>query len=223
MLQGILVLGVAALLFTLLFSVRGKSRIRLILSSLAALGILFLALYWLTPDLPERPQAAEGEALVEEAPIFDYRIAPIGDPPQELFWLVISVLIVAAVVLSTWLLIGAFRKTHEEDPLAREAEAALQAFMNGENLRDVIIRCYLQMEQSVRESLSIEREGAVTPREFEEFLISRGIPCDPVHQLTRLFEKVRYSHLPTAPQDEQDAVTCLSAIRASFHHDIGGA
>jgi hypothetical protein len=158
----------------------------------------------------------------EQAPTFIYHVAPIGDPPAGLFSFVIALLLLASAILSAWLLIKVFSRSQEEDTLAREAEAALQAVFDGQSLSEVIIRCYLQMVQSVAEARGIEREAAVTPQEFEKYLTSRGIPSAPVRQLTRLFEKVRYSNQPTDKQDEQEAVNCLSAIRASCGMEMRG-
>jgi Domain of unknown function (DUF4129) len=52
----------------------------------------------------------------------------------------------------------------------------------------------------------------MTVREFEQLLETKGLPRDPVHQLTQLFEAARYSLRQFTPADEQTAFDCLSAI-----------
>jgi hypothetical protein len=117
--------------------------------------------------------------------------------------------------LAAWLLIKAFRRPKVVDPLAQEAEAAVQAISAGKNLGNVIIDCYLQMENAIASSYGISRAGAITPREFESYLVKKGIPKNAVLQLTRLFEKARYGNQGLDQQDEQAAVRCLTEIRTA--------
>jgi len=64
----------------------------------------------------------------------------------------------------------------------------------------------------LQEEYGLERGEAMTAREFERLLQGRGIPYEPVHQLTRLFEAARYGSRTPGPDEEQRAVECLSAI-----------
>ncbi len=152
-------------------------------------------------------QSAQPPSLLE------YEIAPIGAPPANLYLIVGIVLALAVIVLLTWLFLTTYRRAIPTDPISREAETALEAIQSGQDLRNVIIHCYLQMMQVVRDEHGIERRESVTPREFERLLAARGIPGQPIRELTRLFEKARYSNKATESQDELDAVECLSAIR----------
>jgi len=52
----------------------------------------------------------------------------------------------------------------------------------------------------------------MTTREFEDVLEAAGFPYDPIHELTRLFEAVRYGNWQPTPVDEQNAIQCLEAI-----------
>ncbi len=94
----------------------------------------------------------------------------------------------------------------------REAQAALEAIISGRDLREAILRCYLQMVETIREYRGFNREQDMTPREFELFLQKHGLPRDPVHQLTWLFEEVRYGTMKPGRKEEQTAVASLSAI-----------
>jgi hypothetical protein len=220
--QGVLGIGLVLLLFVFLVALFKKASIKRIGLSAAGLALLVLLLLLLPNITPSQP-AGTPDALPTVAPPTQvYSVAPIGDPPSTLFWLVIAGLVLLAAGLGAWLLIMANRHSQKEDRLALEAEAAIQAIAAGDNIKNVIIRCYLQMEQAVKDDLGIERKEAVTPREFERHLIARGIPDAPVFQLTRLFETARYGQQVSDSQIEQDAIDCLSAIRSACQEGKGG-
>jgi hypothetical protein len=98
------------------------------------------------------------------------------------------------------------------DILELEAEKARQELKTGLGLKDVIIRCYRQMSLALAKEQGIEREDFMTTGEFENLLEATGVPHDPVHQLTQLFEAVRYGNWQSNPIDEQKAIRCLEAI-----------
>ena len=52
----------------------------------------------------------------------------------------------------------------------------------------------------------------MTPREFESSLIKMVMPEEPVRQLTRLFEAVRYGAKRLDQSAEQQAVSSLESI-----------
>ena len=64
----------------------------------------------------------------------------------------------------------------------------------------------------MRQEQGIERKDFMTTREFENLLETAGVPHDPIHQLTQLFEAVRYGNWQPNPVDEQKAIHCLQAI-----------
>ena len=216
LLQGALALIFILIFIVLIISLVKKNNIKQIVWLAAGLVILFTLFYLLNWTMPALPNSAAGIAPEAELPkIVNFNVAPIGEPPVKLFGLVMTALLLGAAILSIWLLYKALRRTRHEHPLAREASAALQAIADGDDLKNVIIHCYLQMIKIVQEEQGIEREESVTPREFENFLSARGIPVTPIHQITRLFEKVRYGNKAPDRQDELAAVECLSAIRVS--------
>jgi hypothetical protein len=96
--------------------------------------------------------------------------------------------------------------------LGLEAEKARQALMTGLDLKDVIVKCYRQMSLALEKEQGIERKDSMTTREFESLLEAAGVPHDPIHQLTQLFEAVRYGNWQPNPMDEQKAIHCLEAI-----------
>jgi hypothetical protein len=98
------------------------------------------------------------------------------------------------------------------DALQVEAERALQALNDGLDLKNVILRCYSQMAQVLKQEQGLELEAVMTAREFERLAEARGMPPAPVQQLTQLFEAARYGRRPPDPVDERQAIECLTAI-----------
>ncbi len=135
-----------------------------------------------------------------------------GDLPSGLLWLVCISLAVGIVLLGTWLVLQSTKPTTPADRLEREAERAIEALQSASDLKDVIVRCYLQMSQALQDEQGIAREQTMTAREFERLVEDRGIPHAPVHQLTQLFETIRYGGQLAGPEDEQRALDCLNAI-----------
>jgi hypothetical protein len=136
----------------------------------------------------------------------------LGPPPPVLAWLVglgllAALILVAVVVLRS-------RPTSEVQPWTKEAEVARQALLAGENLADVILNCYRRMSQALQEDQGLVRDEAMTTGEFERLLVAQGVPRDPVHQLTQLFEAVRYGRWRPGAGDEQRALDSLDAILA---------
>jgi hypothetical protein len=154
------------------------------------------------------PQSASAElpppAVAQPGP-------PLGPLPATLIWIAGLSLVALFVGVGLWLF---FRpeKQADQDPLTVKVEWALRALQEGLEFRNVIMRCYWQMEQVLREGQGIEMGRAMTVREFERLLEARGVPHPPVHQLTQLFEKARYGYRETSADDERRAVDALTAI-----------
>jgi hypothetical protein len=97
------------------------------------------------------------------------------------------------------------------DEIARKALHEL-AVSNGHNWQDIVIRCYVDMSSVVSRRMDLHRNKSMTPAEFSSRLVNAGLPSTPVHNLTRLFEKARYSNQQSSTVDIREAMTCLSAI-----------
>ncbi len=159
--------------------------------------------------LPHTEAATAGIPLPEPVPVIT---APLGPVPSLLIWLVAAGLLAAMVLLGIWI----FMARREPAPEAWElgAARARQALLEGGELRDVILRCYHEMSRTLQEDREIERQAAMTTGEFERLLAAKGVPAAPVHDLTQLFDAVRYGHWsPNAP-DEGRALASLDAILA---------
>ncbi len=96
--------------------------------------------------------------------------------------------------------------------LSAEAGLALDNLSAGADLGDTILRCYLEMNRLVHRRRGLRRKAAATPREFTAELIRSGLPESDVHQLTRLFEMVRYSGRPLGATEGRQAEASLRAI-----------
>jgi hypothetical protein len=165
----------------------------------------------LTPIQPLAPDAASTTTSSDTA-----SIAAVPDWVVLVSRLIIAFLVAAFVFIVGWVILKRRNQAPTAmDQLAETARNALDSLRNGGDLEDVVIRCYIQMSHILRTERSIQRSAALTPHEFEEQLIERGFPSEPVHNLTRLFEDVRYGHEMVGPAEEQRAIGSLDAIIAA--------
>lgn len=189
-------------------------------SILRGLGLLvwLLAIYVLMRERPEylprfqlpaSPTASPPDAgplafnLIDHAPSWLLHVTTVA----------LGLLIAAALVGAAWLLRQRARRPRGRlQTLAREAGQALEALQAGAGVRDTILRCYFEMERTVRSERGISRAGSMTPREFERRLAEAGLPESEVRRLIRLFEAVRYGTHTAGQAQEQQAIDCLAAI-----------
>lgn len=127
--------------------------------------------------------------------------------------LAVAILIIAPLVGVAWFLWQRRRRREVGlERLAQEAQAALSAIQSGADLRNAIIRCYVEMARIVREQRGISRNSTKTATEFAAELERAGLPGEDVRRLTRLFESVRYGAKLTGEDEEREAVAALTAI-----------
>jgi len=105
-----------------------------------------------------------------------------------------------------------FNTTKPLDEIARIARSSLDDLSSGRDSSDVIINCYLRMSDVVSNKRQLQREAAMTPREFAARLERAGLPGGAVTRLTGLFEGVRYGDRKSGPKDVNEAVSCLQTI-----------
>jgi hypothetical protein len=99
------------------------------------------------------------------------------------------------------------------DDIARAARASLRELSSGQGpIQDRIIQCYADMTRVVDARRGLFRERAMTPAEFAALLERAGLPREPVHRLTRLFETVRYGGRTSTRADVDEAIACLRSI-----------
>ncbi len=157
-------------------------------------------------------EAAE-EGVSQEAPPL-----PEFQPPPPWVTTVATIILATATVIAVaaivWIIWRRTRKK-EDGPLHRieqQAREAIDLIESGGDLRDVILRCYMQMIIALRDYRMIDRERDMTPHEFGQLLEKRGLPNEPVRQLTELFERVRYGAYNPGREEERAAIASLSAI-----------
>lgn len=137
--------------------------------------------------------------------------APLGFVPIPLLWLVGIGLFGISVFVGVWIFTSS-RPAEPIDLVGLEAEKAWRAISTGSDLKDVIITCYREMSLALKKGRGIEREASMTTGEFETLLEAAGIPHEPIHQLTRLFDAVRYGNWQPGPAEKKKAIQCLEAI-----------
>lgn len=98
------------------------------------------------------------------------------------------------------------------DEIGQQAQTTLDLVNSGGELRSAIIRCYLDMMKVVAQQRGLQREQAMTPQEFVEYLQAHSVPAGPLRRLTHLFEQVRYGGAELSQADELDAMQSLSEI-----------
>jgi hypothetical protein len=175
--------------------------------------ITLLLIANLIPDvLGGNPAHVPSESLATARPSSEYPVSPLGQPPQGLLWLVSISFLLGVGLLAIKLSGKRQASTGIEAQLSQEAELALNAIRRGENLSNVVVRCYLQMVHALQQEQGIERDDNMTVREFEERIGSMGFPPVPVRQLSRLYEKVRYGWQTTTEEDGKTATNSLNEI-----------
>jgi hypothetical protein len=150
----------------------------------------------------------------EEAPLAP---AFISHPP---WWVApaITLALLALLLGLAWLL-WQHRPQGHAGPVERvvqEAQHAVEQIRRGSDLKDTIMRCYHEMNLVLSEQRGIQRQTAMTPREFELYLGQIGLKNEHIRQLTRLFERVRYGATRPGEREEQEAVACLTAIVETY-------
>ncbi len=173
-------------------------------------GLIAIAIIFLIMLLPKtQGDLATEMPLPTATPLVT---SPLGPVPVVLLWLVGIGLLVSSILLAIWIFAPSTRSKTTMDLVGLEAENALQSLKTGLDLKGVIVKCYRQMSLALENEQGIERKDFMTTREFEYLLETAGVPHDPIHQLTHLFEAVRYGNWQPNPLDEQKAIRCLQDI-----------
>jgi hypothetical protein len=150
--------------------------------------------------------------LTQEPPITPTLVT---DPPQ---WLVVTVTLVLIILMLgvIWFLWQRRPQRSSlkgpKELLALEARRAIENLHAGSDLKDTVLRCYQEMSQVLQEQRNIQRQKAMTPREFEKHLAEIGLRDEHIRRLTRLFEGVRYGDDVSSERNKREAMDCLRAI-----------
>lgn len=169
-------------------------------------------------DIPD--EAESFESLYEPDEVADYleTLVESPEPPPTLTWLLSLLFLVG--VLGLAYVIWRSRPRPAERPLSYQelserAFAAIAELRQGQQLDDVILRCYQEMSETVARQQRLRRQDGATPREFARTLQRAGLPETAVIQLTALFEQVRYGGLMPGKREQLQAIDSLEAIVAA--------
>ena len=171
-----------------------------------------------TEELVETPTPLPLDEFTIEMP--DVAQAPIpqidpSSPNWVSFIIAFSVILIILIIAYVYYRRRMYLQNQEDDEveeIAAEAESALNEIYAGIDLRNTILRCYLEMSNILSMDKGIERKRWMTPREFEHRLVRVGFPKEPVKTLTQLFEFVRYGAQEPDKVQETQAIQSLSAI-----------
>lgn len=213
-----------------------RKRLAYLMIALGILALLVMGLIALAAGislepvlLAPPPEASPTSALPQEAtpepelPVVE--VATFKRPPH---WVGIIVTIGIGLVLAAGLL-GALWRFALRQPdageqplveLAARAQAALDALYGGEEVSQVVLRCYFEMMRVLDQTQGIRRAEAMTPREFAERLTGLGLPARAVQTLTRLFEDARYGTPVSDDAVAQQAVASLNVIVAACQEAV---
>lgn len=131
------------------------------------------------------------------------------------FWitsLLVLVFGVVAVLLINRAVDRFYKPPQDMDEIAEIARTALNDLSGAKPSKNVIVRCYLDMNHAVGEKRGLVRDAATTPAEFSVRLETMGMPLDAVHGLTEVFERVRYGGRDASPDEIKEAKRCLTQI-----------
>jgi hypothetical protein len=207
----------------IIYLFKSKEARRRLLRDLAIFLPIILLLYILSSNMEprEREEEASPEFGGQPAEVGEAEVgAPMPEFTEPPPWVttVTSLVLAAGITLSAVGVVYFVWRRNPRQPMEpllameREAQAAIDAIEAGGDLREVIIRCYYQMIDALNEYRNIQRGRDMTPHEFELYLERRGMPRGPVHDLTQLFEQVRYGARKPGLEEERTAITSLTAI-----------
>ena len=153
------------------------------------------------------PRPGETPAVFDAAP---------GDNTVTLIAFALGGVAVAGAAFAFWFL---SKRRHPEltavIQLAAQAEETIEELLAGKDLRTAILLCYRRMTEIAAKKRNLPRDVSVTPHEFEQAMVAKGLPSAPVHDLTRLFEDIRYGAQDAGEEERLRAVSALRIIAAS--------
>jgi hypothetical protein len=139
------------------------------------------------------------------------------------FYLPLAIVLVVGVISIIWSLRRSGRilpetalHEYEREAAARILRGAIYSLRSGSDSRSIIINCYRSLGEVLQKS-GVASTPAMTAREFEaesERLFS--IRHEPIHHLTSLFEKARYSDEEVGTNEASEAEAVLSELRSEI-------
>lgn len=222
--QGVIAALILLLPVYILIGLLSKEERNKLLANVIMILLLLLIMIWpykndqanIQPDelftlLPEFNNLPKVELDPDGLPTFQADLKPWLLP---LIMIGTAVLLAAAAFFSSKFL--STRDSLDRSPyldIAENAQTALEEIEGAKiDFDDIIIRCYAEMSHTLQTEQGIQRDQAMTTSEFEQELLSKGFPAQPIQRLTQLFEQVRYGHQHPMEDEKQVAAESLSEI-----------
>ncbi len=204
----------------IILSREGRKRFVIIM---IPISLMLLGLWYITRNINNSNNSLDTTpaAVGTQAPLGslkqDYTTIPPFSPSNSPNWLiyVVSLGVVGLLILAgiwTWRVRQKRVRLQPLEQLINTAQDALDDIRAGGDLKDVILRCYQEMNVIASEKKAVVRPGYLTPRAFTSKLEAAGLPGEQVSRLTRLFEAVRYGGWNPGPKDEREAIVCLEMV-----------
>jgi hypothetical protein len=188
---------------------------RRMISAIGAVLFFYLVVSFLRRMPPDTRVAPPARTMpIPPPPVTGERLPAFVAQPSQWLTTAISVCLAALLIAGIWFFWRRGQKV--ANPVVALAQEALASIQSGGDVHDTVLRCYLDMSRVLGEQRGIERQRAMTPREFEQHLAASGVRDQHIRQLTRLFERARYSSQRPSEQDERAAVDCLTAIVQTY-------
>ena len=225
-LQGLQVVLLILAFAYIVMSLFDKNARQRLLKDLLRIALLFILMQFFLKNWEPRLEQENTEmlpsGLLDSSELSGEIVPPSIFEASPQPWMFPLIAIIAAMLLAlvTFGVFLAFSKRLRVDQphylvIADNAQKALDEIEEDRfEFSDVIIRCYAEMSQTLKDENDIERSQAMTTHEFEQDLLSRGFPARPVQQLTKLFEQVRYGRQQTGETEKQIAMESLRDIIA---------
>ncbi len=205
-------LFLAATVYLILLVIRRASLKIIGRTLLAAMGLMGLVYILSLMDLQPIQIKPDSQGIPVAVTGFSDPTSPLQPAPLAWQWVVAVGMLVCMVLLAYLWINKKNEEPTEIDKIAAAAQEAIEAILSADDLRSVILYSYQRMVDALHEQQGIERNQAMTVREFETYLTKQGIPVEPVHHLSLLFESVRYGDTPPSPQDKQLCLDNLQLI-----------
>lgn len=223
--RGLILLGLVFLPIYIIYMLIDPRRRKRLLAELLGFAAVFLMFYLLQNYLMNRPEnsdtlSSEGMSPPSLENLGSPEIVEFDPQPSELAVsataIGLGILMVGAAGLAWFLFAG----RQEKEPkvlgkVAAEAEETLESLLAGKDLRETVLVCYRRMTEIVVKHRGIPREASVTPSEFQQVLIEKGLPAVAVRDLTHLFEDVRYGEIRADEDSRRRATLALRTIIAA--------
>jgi hypothetical protein len=213
---------IVALTLIIIMAIDPKYRWKIIMAVIRT-AIFFIAMTWALKAIAHNMNSTlftDSAILRNSTTNLDNLNPPVFTPTTEIPWIsyLVSLAITLGFAFLGWKLwnLGTRRNTNAiRQNIADIAKDTLEKIADGRDFGDAVTNCYFRMTDAVKDVRGLERQEGMTPSEFATRLEAAGLPGEPVHRLTRLFEAVRYGAKKPDGQETRNAIVCLNDIIAA--------